>query len=82
MTIMFRVRDKDRINEAFTLVLTCVGGFVQHTNNDLVLLFNGDAPILFRSAGRVVLNADKELGFWDVPGRVEAIGVPHQMAFL
>lgn len=72
--------DKWNQNEARASVARMVGEILRQADDDALLLFNGELPVLRRAQGRVVVSSRSvwvtpdDLGIFGVPVEVEDLG--------
>jgi hypothetical protein len=72
--VSFRL-DKEAIEAGVITILRVTMAILGRTTGDAVLLFNGEHPVLLRSAGQLLLNNSR--GFW-TPKLLSEIGVPYE----
>lgn len=64
--------DKERWGEAHVTLAAMVGELLGQADDDVLLLMNGELPVLRRSGGRTVVSTRSE---WTTPERLSAFGI-------
>ena len=71
--------DKWAWSEAHVALADMVGEILLQADDDVLLLMNGELPVLRRTGGRTVISSRSE---WTTPERLSAFKVPVEMADL